>query len=145
MCWSRYQRFGAWFGVNLDSGNVDRADFYTELGKIVPFALTGAQRRAIDERVMGLREQRPAAALEAFDQPRLPERARAIERQLIRVGCEDPRAHTRDVHRTVDDRPYGGGPGMVMMAEPVGKAMAATKGKANPAQVNELLKRKLGT
>jgi sugar phosphate isomerase/epimerase len=28
-----------WFGVNLDSGNVDRADFYTELGKIVPFAL----------------------------------------------------------------------------------------------------------
>ena len=28
---------------------------------------------------------------------------RAIERGIVRVGCEDPRAHTRDVHRTVDD------------------------------------------
>ena len=30
---------------------------------------------------------------------------RAIERGLVRVGNEDPRAHTRDAHRTVDDRP----------------------------------------
>ena len=44
---------------------------------------------------------------------------RAIERGLIAVGTEDPRAHTQDVHRTVDDRPYGGGPGMVMKAEPL--------------------------
>jgi tRNA (guanine37-N1)-methyltransferase len=36
---------------------------------------------------------------------------RAIERGLVTVGTEDPRAHTRDAHRTVDDRPYGGGPG----------------------------------
>ena len=33
---------------------------------------------------------------------------RAIERGIVKLGCEDPRAHTRDVHRTVDDRPYGG-------------------------------------
>ena len=42
-----------------------------------------------------------------------------IERGLLSVGTENPRTHTQDVHQTVDDRPYGGGPGMVMMAEPV--------------------------
>ncbi|HVN44358.1 MAG TPA: tRNA (guanosine(37)-N1)-methyltransferase TrmD [Steroidobacteraceae bacterium] len=44
---------------------------------------------------------------------------RAIARRLLSVGTEDPRGHTSDVHRTVDDRPYGGGPGMVMKAEPL--------------------------
>jgi tRNA (guanine37-N1)-methyltransferase len=44
---------------------------------------------------------------------------RAIERGLVSVGTEDPRAHTDDVHHTVDDRPYGGGPGMVMKPEPL--------------------------
>jgi tRNA (guanine37-N1)-methyltransferase len=44
---------------------------------------------------------------------------RAIERGLLDVGTEDPRAHTSDVHRTVDDRPYGGGPGMVLKPEPM--------------------------
>ena len=39
---------------------------------------------------------------------------RAIGRGLLSVGTEDPRPHTSDVHRTVDDRPYGGGPGMVL-------------------------------
>jgi tRNA (guanine37-N1)-methyltransferase len=53
---------------------------------------------------------------------------RAVERGIVKVGCEDPRAHTRDVHRTVDDRPYGGGPGMVLKPEPVSAAIdAATK------------------
>jgi tRNA (guanine37-N1)-methyltransferase len=50
---------------------------------------------------------------------------RAQQRGLIRVGTEDPRAHTADVHHTVDDRPYGGGPGMVMKPEPLGAAIAA--------------------
>jgi tRNA (guanine37-N1)-methyltransferase len=49
---------------------------------------------------------------------------RAIERGLVEVGTEDPRAHTTDAHRTVDDRPYGGGPGMVLKPEPV---LAATR------------------
>jgi tRNA (guanine37-N1)-methyltransferase len=44
---------------------------------------------------------------------------RAIERGLLSVGTEDPRGHTSDVHRTVDDRPYGGGPGMVLKPEPM--------------------------
>jgi tRNA (guanine37-N1)-methyltransferase len=50
---------------------------------------------------------------------------RAIERGLLSVGTEDPRAHTSDVHRTVDDRPYGGGPGMVMKPEPMLAAIRA--------------------
>ncbi len=50
---------------------------------------------------------------------------RALERGLVRVGTEDPRAHTHDVHRSVDDRPYGGGPGMVMTVEPLATAIAA--------------------
>jgi len=39
---------------------------------------------------------------------------RALDRGLARVGCVDPRAFATDAHRTVDDRPYGGGPGMVL-------------------------------
>ena len=50
---------------------------------------------------------------------------RALERGLLAVGTEDPRVHTRDVHRTVDDRPYGGGPGMVLKPEPMLAAIRA--------------------
>ena len=50
---------------------------------------------------------------------------RAVERGLLSVGTEDPRAHTTDVHRTVDDRPYGGGPGMVLKPEPMLAAIRA--------------------
>jgi tRNA (guanine37-N1)-methyltransferase len=52
---------------------------------------------------------------------------RAIERGLLAVGTEDPRAHTTDVHRTVDDRPYGGGPGMVLKPEPMLAAIDAAR------------------
>jgi tRNA (guanine37-N1)-methyltransferase len=50
---------------------------------------------------------------------------RAIERGIVQVGCEDPRGHAKDVHRTVDDRPYGGGPGMVLKPEPMCAAIDA--------------------
>jgi tRNA (guanine37-N1)-methyltransferase len=50
---------------------------------------------------------------------------RALERGILQVNCEDPRAHTSDVHRTVDDRPYGGGPGMVLKPEPMCAAIDA--------------------
>src|SRR5512143_4305248 len=43
---------------------------------------------------------------------------RAIERHLVTVAVHDLRDHTDDRHRTVDDAPFGGGPGMVMKAEP---------------------------
>ncbi len=42
---------------------------------------------------------------------------RAAKRDLIELHCWNPRDYTEDVHRTVDDRPYGGGPGMVMKAD----------------------------
>lgn len=45
--------------------------------------------------------------------------SRAVKRGLLRVRSWNPRDYTCDNHRTVDDRPYGGGPGMVMMAEPL--------------------------
>jgi tRNA (guanine37-N1)-methyltransferase len=50
---------------------------------------------------------------------------RALERGILDVRCEDPRAHTQDAHRTVDDRPYGGGPGMVLKPEPMTAAIDA--------------------
>ena len=58
---------------------------------------------------------------------------RAQQRGLLSVGTEDPRVHTKDVHHTVDDRPYGGGPGMVMKPEPLGSAIAAARARL-PAQ-----------
>jgi tRNA (guanine37-N1)-methyltransferase len=52
---------------------------------------------------------------------------RAVERELISLECQNPRDFTVDAHRTVDDRPYGGGPGMVMKYEPVAAAIASAK------------------
>jgi tRNA (guanine37-N1)-methyltransferase len=43
------------------------------------------------------------------------------------LAVENPRDHTRDAHRTVDDRPYGGGPGMVMKFEPIASALESAK------------------
>ena len=54
---------------------------------------------------------------------------RAVERGLLSVGTEDPRSHTSDPHRTVDDRPYGGGPGMVLKPEPLLAAIEAARGR----------------
>ena len=62
---------------------------------------------------------------------------RAIERGLATVVCEDPRSHATDVHRTVDDRPYGGGPGMVMKPEPLAAAIDAAAARA-PAGVERV-------
>ena len=52
--------------------------------------------------------------------------SRAVDRGLLSIGTEDPRAHTSDVHHTVDDRPYGGGPGMVMKPQPLLSAIDAS-------------------
>lgn len=57
---------------------------------------------------------------------------RALERKLWALRCWNPRDFTEDNHRTVDDRPYGGGPGMVMLAEPLEKAIAAAKTARGP-------------
>lgn len=52
---------------------------------------------------------------------------RAVEQKLLSVQTWNPRDFTEDRHRTVDDRPYGGGPGMLMMVRPLRAAIAAAK------------------
>ncbi|MCX7158702.1 MAG: tRNA (guanosine(37)-N1)-methyltransferase TrmD [Betaproteobacteria bacterium] len=53
--------------------------------------------------------------------------SRALEKGLWQFNAWNPRDFTTDNYRTIDDRPYGGGPGMVMLAEPLEKAIAAVK------------------
>src|SRR5271170_1445489 len=50
---------------------------------------------------------------------------RAREAGLIDIGVRDLREFTHDRHRTVDDRPFGGGEGMVLKAEPLAEGLAA--------------------
>lgn len=57
---------------------------------------------------------------------------RARQRGLLDVRVHDLRTWTSDVHRTVDDAPYGGGPGMVMKAEPWGRALDAVAPPSGP-------------
>ena len=47
---------------------------------------------------------------------------RAVKNGLVELAYFNPRDFTEDKHRTIDDRPYGGGPGMVMLVEPLRKA-----------------------
>jgi len=58
--------------------------------------------------------------------------SRALARGLVTVGVQDPREFATDVHRTVDDRPYGGGPGMVMKVDPLRQSIRAAKRRAPP-------------
>ncbi|MBK8163029.1 MAG: tRNA (guanosine(37)-N1)-methyltransferase TrmD [Gammaproteobacteria bacterium] len=55
---------------------------------------------------------------------------RAARAGLLDLRMWNPRDYARDVHRTVDDRPYGGGPGMVMMVEPLRDAIRAARAAA---------------
>ena len=64
---------------------------------------------------------------------------KAQERGLLDVRVHDLRTWTTDVHRTVDDSPYGGGPGMVMKAEPWGQALDAVLAAGGPADAPLLL------
>jgi len=50
---------------------------------------------------------------------------RAVEKGLLKIATWNPREYTRDKHRTVDDKPYGGGPGMLMKVEPLKAAIEA--------------------
>lgn len=62
---------------------------------------------------------------------------RARERGLYQFVAWNPRDFATNAHRTVDDRPYGGGPGMVMMAEPLGKALQAARQRQISAGVSQ--------
>jgi tRNA (guanine37-N1)-methyltransferase len=61
--------------------------------------------------------------------------SRAFERELVDMHLWNPRDFTQDNHRTVDDRPYGGGPGMVMLAEPLDQALDAAEARQRAAGV----------
>lgn len=52
---------------------------------------------------------------------------RAVEREIVELGMWNPRDYTHDRHRTVDDRPYGGGPGMLMKVQPLRDALHAAR------------------
>ena len=64
--------------------------------------------------------------------------SRAVASGVITVEVFNPRDFTSDKHRTVDDKPYGGGAGMVMMVEPLQAALQAAK-EAAPAEVPVVL------
>ncbi|MDH3000987.1 tRNA (guanosine(37)-N1)-methyltransferase TrmD [Chelonobacter oris] len=58
---------------------------------------------------------------------------RAVKQNLLQVRCWNPRDFTHDKHNTVDDRPYGGGPGMLMMVQPLRDAILTAKEAAKQA------------
>ncbi len=59
---------------------------------------------------------------------------RAVKSGLLQIECWNPRDFTHDKHRTVDDRPYGGGPGMLMMVQPLRDAIHAAKQAAGDGE-----------
>ena len=61
--------------------------------------------------------------------------ARARMRGLWSINCWNPRDTATDLHRTIDDRPFGGGPGMVMMAEPLAQTIDAVRASGNCGRV----------
>ncbi len=58
---------------------------------------------------------------------------RAVERGCLTLACWNPRDYARDRHRSVDDRPFGGGPGMVMQFQPLRDAIRAARSVAGGA------------
>ena len=60
---------------------------------------------------------------------------RAAEQGLLELHCWNPRDYTRDKHRTVDDRPYGGGPGMLMKVQPLQDALTAVREQNGAARL----------
>jgi tRNA (guanine37-N1)-methyltransferase len=62
---------------------------------------------------------------------------RALELGLYELRLWNPRDFTTDHYKTVDDRPYGGGPGMVMLPQPLEKALSAARGRQRAANVTD--------
>jgi len=54
---------------------------------------------------------------------------RAVQAGIVSIDCTDVRGFATDKHRTVDDRPFGGGPGMVLMCEPVFRAWESVEAR----------------
>jgi tRNA (guanine37-N1)-methyltransferase len=69
------------------------------------------------------------------EQARYGIQGRAIDKGLLQVVTWNPRDYSLDRHRAVDDRPYGGGPGMVMQVQPLRAALHAARADGDPAPV----------
>ncbi len=63
---------------------------------------------------------------------------RAVDRGLVQLSLFNPRDQAEDAHRTVDDRPYGGGPGMVMMYQPLQRSIRAARAALPGSKVHLL-------
>ena len=61
--------------------------------------------------------------------------SRALQQKIYDLQLWNPRDFTTDNHKTVDDRPYGGGPGMVMLAEPLEKSIYSAKAAQADKQI----------
>ncbi|WP_457668793.1 tRNA (guanosine(37)-N1)-methyltransferase TrmD [Thiolapillus sp.] len=72
---------------------------------------------------------------EMFQAARLGVTGKALEGELASLHLWNPRDYTEDNHRTVDDRPYGGGPGMVMKVDPLKAALQQAKEAAADSRV----------
>lgn len=60
---------------------------------------------------------------------------KAADQGIIDLHCWNPREYTRDRHRTVDDRPYGGGPGMLMKVQPLQDTISAVRRQNDGARL----------
>ena len=60
---------------------------------------------------------------------------RAADQELLQLKCWNPREFTLDRHRTVDDRPYGGGPGMLMKVQPLQDTIQAVRQQNNTGRL----------
>lgn len=76
-------------------------------------------------------------AVEAFTEASMLKRAQ--DKKLLKIHAVNPRDFAVDKHHTADDRPYGGGPGMVMKAEPILKSVAKALGKKYGARRTKIL------
>ena len=65
--------------------------------------------------------------------------SRAVKQGLLQLTCWNPRDYTTDRHHTVDDRPFGGGPGMVMLAKPLEAALDAIRDAQAPVASHVVL------
>lgn len=62
---------------------------------------------------------------------------RALQNELFELHCWNPRDFTHDRHKTVDDRPYGGGPGMLMMYQPLKDTLLAVRDEVKSAKAQK--------
>ncbi len=77
---------------------------------------------------------------EMFDAIKSGITGRAIKNGLLTLEIINPRDFTKDKHKTVDDRPYGGGPGMLMKVQPLKDAITFIKQQATVEETNKTVK-----